>query len=126
MSWYRASSLMCFLWSIAFTILPGLTNRLFGKDYLASPHAEDWTRLFGLSVFVIAFFLNEAHRSSVPELRRSVARGALLFFASCAALMTYWQLIPDGHWNRLDIANVLLLYIVSYGMFTKSGRSPSR
>ena len=35
--------------------------------------------------------------------------------------MTYWQIIPDRQWIRLDIINILFLYLMSYGMFLQSG-----
>ena len=44
-----------------------------------------------------------------------------MFTVSCALLMTYWQIIPDGRWNRLDIGNIFLLSVMSYGLYMESG-----
>ncbi|HAL48488.1 MAG: hypothetical protein FI707_12050 [SAR202 cluster bacterium] len=121
MSWFRFCSIICAVWGVAFFFLARLGNRIFAYDYVENLRAEDWTRLLGLSLFAVAFVLNAAHTSPNDELKRNVARGVLIFTLGCALLMTYWQVIPDGRWNRLDIANIVLLYLMSYGLFTKSG-----
>ena len=53
-------------------------------------------------------------------MRRGVARGVLALTLPGALLMTYWQIIPDRRWVRLDIVNVMLFYLMSGGMFLKS------
>ncbi len=117
MSWFRVSSLIFAAWAVVFFFLPGFANELVGIDYVANEHAEDWTQIFGVAALALAVVLNEAHRSASAEVRRVVARGVLAFTLPCALLMTYWQIIPDGPWNRIDIANAVLLYAISYGMF---------
>ena len=128
MSWFRVSAMIFAMWSAAFFFLPRFSNELFGNDYLVNGHAEDWTQLVGLALIPMAFMLNAAHGSSNLETRRIIARGALVFTLSCALLMTYWQVIPDGRWNRLDIVNIFLLGMMSYGLYMESGlwgrRSP--
>ncbi|MDP6823904.1 MAG: hypothetical protein QF554_11515 [Dehalococcoidia bacterium] len=120
MSWFRVSAVILALWAVAFVFLPRFSNELFGNDYLVNGHAEDWTRLVGLALVPMAFMLNEAHGSSNPEARRLIARGALIFTVSCGLLMTYWQVIPDPRWNRLDIVNIVLLGVMSYGLYMES------
>jgi cytochrome bd-type quinol oxidase subunit 2 len=122
MSWFRFSAIIGGVCGATFFFLPHLSNVLFGVNYVSSPHAEDWTQLFGLSLFGLAFILNAAHTSKNAEMKRSVAHGMLLFTLPCALVMTYWQVIPDGRWNRLDIVNIMVLYLMSYGLFVNSGR----
>ncbi len=121
MSWFRFCSIVCAVWSVAFFFLPGLSNDIFAIEDAVGLHAEDWTRLLGLSLFGLAFLLNTANASSNEELKRSIARGVLIFTLPCAAIMTYWQIIPDGRWNRLDIANIVLLCAISYGLLVNTG-----
>ncbi len=121
MSWLRFSSAIFGVWAVVFFFLPGFVNELVGIDYVASLHTEDWTRIFGVTALGFAVVLNEAHRSANADVRRVVARGVLAFTLPCALLMTYWQIIPDGRWNRIDAANVAILYIMSYGLFMSSG-----
>jgi predicted secreted protein len=120
MSWLRLFAIIFVAWGVVFAALPRFANELAGIDYVVNPHAEDWTRIAGLLMFGPAFLLEAAHRSSNPELRRTIARGVLVFTLPCALLMTYWQLIPDGRWNRLDVINVVLLYVMSYALFVES------
>lgn len=122
MPWFRVSSLIFAAWAGLFFFLPRFVNRLVGRGYVVSEHAEDWTQIFGVSALAFAVVLEEAHRSANAEVRRLVARGVLAFTLPGALLMTYWQLIPDGRWNRLDILNVALLYLMSYGMIVHGGR----
>ncbi len=128
MSWFRFSAIVLAIWSVAFFALPNLSNEIFGVDYVKNEHAEDWTQLVGLALFAFAFLLEMAHRSSNQELRREIARGALVLTIPVALLLTYWQLLPDGPWNRLDAPNAAVLYLLSYGLFRQSGlrlrRSP--
>jgi len=71
--------------------------------------------------------LNEAHRIGEPALRRGVARGVLALTLPCALLMTYWQIIPDRRWVRLDIVSVMLFYFMSGRMWLQSElRKPQR
>ncbi len=114
MSWLRLSAIIFVAWGVVFAALPRFANELVGIDYVVNLHAEDWTRLVGLMMFPPAFLLEAAHRTSNPEVRRTIARGVLVFTLPCAVLMTYWQLIPDGRWNRLDVINAVLLYGMSY------------
>ncbi len=121
MSWFRFCSIICAIWGVAFSLLPRLGNEIFGNDYVINLHAEDWTRLVGISLFAFAFLLNAAHASPDGELKRNIARSVLIFTLGAALIMTLWQAIPDGRWNRLDIANIALLYLMSYGLFINSG-----
>ena len=114
MSWLRLSAIIFLAWGVAFAVLPRFVNELVGVDYVANLHADDWERIAGLLMFAPAFLLEAAHRSSNAELRRTIARGVLISTLGCALLMTYWQLIPDGRWNRIDVINVVLLYGMSY------------
>jgi hypothetical protein len=120
MSWFRFCAIIYVVWGVAFFFLPNLSNEIFGVDYVDNEHAEDWIQLVGLGLFGLAFLLNAAHRSSNAELRRAIARGGLIITVSYALMLTYWQLIPDGPWNRLDIVNAVLLYVLSYGLFMNS------
>lgn len=121
MSWFRFCSAIFAVWAVVFFFLPAFVNEFVGIDYVASQHAQDWTQIFGVTALAFAVVLNEAHRSGNVEVRRVVARGVLAFTLPCALLMTYWQIIPDGAWNRLDIANIVLLGVMSYGLFVQSG-----
>ena len=120
MSWFRFCSAIFAVWAVVFFFLPRFINELVGIDYVVSQHAEDWTRIFGVTALAFAVVLNEAHRSANAEVRRIVARGVLAFTLPCALLMTYWQIIPDGRWNRIDVANVAILFIMSYRLFVQS------
>jgi hypothetical protein len=120
LSWFRLLSIYSALCGTVFFLLPHRSNELFGINYITSLHAEDWTRLFGLSLFPLAYLLNAAHGSKSEELRRIVARGVLFFTVPCAAIMAYWQVIPDGRWNRLDIGNVVILGVLSSGLLAES------
>ena len=55
------------------------------------------------------------------SLEPSAARSGLIFIMPCVFIMTYWQIISDGRWNRMNITNVVILYIMSYVLFVKSG-----
>ena len=125
MSWFRGSAIVFAGWTLVFFFFPRFSNEFGGVGYVASPHAEDWTQLVGLLSLGFAVLLNEGHRSASAAARQIVARGVLACTLPCALLMTYWQLIPDGRWIRLDIGNVVLLYVMSYGMFLHCGL-PSR
>ncbi len=114
MSWLRLSAIIFLAWGVVFAALPRFANELVGIDYEVNLHAEDWTRIVGLMMLAPAFLLEAAHRTTDPELRRTIARGVLVFTLPCAVLMTYWQLLPDGRWNRLDLINAVLLYGMSY------------
>lgn len=116
MSWFRASSVIFAGWAVVFFFFPRFSNEFGGVGYVTSRHAEDWTQLVGLFCFGFAVLLNEAHRSGNVDVRRIVARGVFALTLPSAFLMTYWQIIPDGRWDRLDVANVALLYMISYGM----------
>lgn len=126
MSWFRFCAVVIAIWGIAFFFLPNLANEIFGVDYVKNEAAEDWTQLVGLAMFAIAFLLHTAHRSSDEALRQAVARGALIFILPAALLLTYWQLLPDGPWNRLDLPNAVILWVMSYGLFLQSGLRPRR
>lgn len=119
MSWVRLSAIIFVAWGVLFAALPRFANELVGIDYVVNLHAEDWTRIAGLAMFAPAFLLEAAHRTANPEVRRTVARGVLMFTLPCAVLMTYWQLIPEGRWNRLDAINAVLLYGLSYVLFVE-------
>ncbi len=119
MSWLRLFAVIFVAWGVVFGALPRFANELVGIDYVVNLHAEDWTRLVGLMMFAPAFLLEAAHRTADPEVRRTIARGVLVFTLPCAVLMTYWQLIPEGRWNRLDVINAVLLYGMSYVLFVE-------
>ena len=121
MSWFRMSSVIFAAWAMVFFFFPRFTNEFAGIGYISSEHAEDWTQIVGVFSLAFAILLNEAHRSASDDARRIVARGVLACTLPCALLMTYWQNIPGGRWIRLDIANVALLYLISWGMFLHSG-----
>lgn len=121
MSWFRASSIIFAGWAVLFFFFPRFTNEFAAVGYVTSGHAEDWTQIVGLFCLAFAVLLDKAHRSASAAVRRTVARGALAFTLPCAFLMTYWQIMSDGRWFRLDIANVALLYMMSYGMFLHGG-----
>lgn len=82
--------------------------------------------MLGLALFAVAFLLNAAHASPNDELKRTIARGVLILTLGNALVMTYWQIIPDGLWNRLDIINIVLLFLISYGLVIHSGLLPKR
>ncbi|MDH3744089.1 MAG: hypothetical protein OES47_03190 [Acidobacteriota bacterium] len=117
MSWFRVSSVIFAFWAVVFFFFPRFTNERAGVGYVTSEHAQDWTQIVGLFSLAFAVILNEAHSSSNVDVRRIVARGVLAFTLPCAFLMTCWQIIPDRRWFRLDLANVALLCMISYGMF---------
>ena len=117
MYWFRVSSIIFAFWAVVFCLFPRFTNEFAGIGYVTSKHAEDWTQIVGVFALGFAVVLHEAHSSASADVRRIVARGVLAFTLPCALLMTYWQIISDGRWFRLDIANVALLYTMSYGMF---------
>jgi hypothetical protein len=102
-------------WAIVFIFLPGWSNEFAALGYVPSKHAQDWTQIVGLFSLGFAVLLNDVHRGCDPTARRLVARGVLAFALPCALLMTYWQIIPDRRWFRLDILNTLLLYAISCG-----------
>jgi hypothetical protein len=127
MSWFRLCSVIFAFWAVVFFFFPHFTNEFAGIGYVSSGHADDWTQIVGLFSLAFAVMLNETHRSGEPDLRRGVARGVLALTLPCALLMTYWQIIPDRRWIRLDIVNVVLLYLMSVGMFFQSElRRPQR
>jgi drug/metabolite transporter (DMT)-like permease len=119
MSWFRFYSLIFAFWTVVFFFFPGFTNDNAAINYVTSKHAEDWTQIVGLFCLGFAVLLNEAHRSTSSDLRRIVARSVLAFTLPCALLMTYWQFIPDRRWFRLDIANIVLLYLMAFGMLLR-------
>ncbi len=118
MTWFRASSVIFGFWAVVFFFFPRFTNEFAGVRYVSSEHAEDWTQIVGIFCLAFALLLNEAHRSADADARRVIARGVLAFTLPCALLMTYWQIIPDGRWFRLDLVNVALLGVISFGMFS--------
>lgn len=120
-SWFRLSSLVFAFWAVVFFLFPRFANESAGLGYVRSLHAEDWTRIVGLLCLGYAVALYLTDRASGLEVRRVVSRGVLAFTLPCALLMAYWQLIPSARWFRLDIVNIVLLLLVSYGMF-QSGR----
>ena len=117
MSWFRVSSVIFGWWGVVFLFFPRFTNEFMGIEYVPSGHAEDWTQIVGLCCLAFSVALHQTHRKVDVDVRRIVARGVLALTLPSALLMTYWQIIPDGRWFRLDIANVALLYMMSYGMF---------
>lgn len=121
MSWFRLSSLIFAFWAVVFVFFPRFTNEAAGIGYGGSTHAEDWTQLVGLLSLGYAVLLNEAHRAASAYVRRVAAVTVLSATLPCALLMTYWQMIPERQWIRLDLINVLFLYLMSYGMFLHSG-----
>ena len=106
-------------WTLVFFFFPRFTNEFAGIGN-AGKHADDWTQIAGLFSLAFAVVLNEAHLTLNSDVRRIVARGVLAFTLPCAALMTYWQIIPDRRWFRLDILNIVLLYLMSIGLFLQS------
>jgi len=126
MSWFRLSSLIFTLWGVIFLFFAGRANQFGGIGYVDSKHAEDWTQIVGLFSLAFAALLHQAHRSANAEARRLVARGVLVLTVPCALLMTYWQVIADRRWIRLDILDILLLLVMSYGLFLESGLWSSR
>lgn len=120
MSWFRFCSLIFLFWAVVFTLFPRFTNDFAAIGYTRSQHAEDWTQLVGLLSLGFAVVLNGAHRTVNVEARSLIARGVLTCTLLCAILMTFWQIIPERRWTRLDILNISVLYVMSYGMFLKS------
>ena len=120
MSWFRLCSVIFAVYAVVFFFFPRFSNEFGGIGYVSSGHADDWTQIVGLFSMAFAVMLNEAHRFGEPDLRRGVARGVLALTLPCALLMTYWQIIPDRRWVRLDIVNVVLLYLMSVAMFFQS------
>jgi hypothetical protein len=116
MPWVRASSLIFLAWAVVFLLFPRQSNELGGIGYIRSKHAEDWTQIVGLFSCAFAVLLYEAHRSANSQVRRVVARSVLALTVPCVLLMTYWQLMPERRWIRLDIADIALLCFISYGM----------
>lgn len=121
MSWFRLSSMIFTLWGVIFTFFPGGANRFGGIGYVDSKHAEDWTQLVGLFSLSFAVLLHQAHLSASAHARRLVARGVLVLTFPSALLMTYWQVITDRRWIRLDIVDIVFLLLMSYGLFIESG-----
>jgi uncharacterized membrane protein len=117
-SWFRFSSLIFAFWAVVFVFFPRFTNESAG---IGCTHAEDWTQLVGLLSLGFAVLLNEAHRAASSDVHRIASISVLSATLPCAFLMTYWQIIPDRQWVRLDIMNILFLYLMSYGMFLRSG-----
>jgi uncharacterized membrane protein len=122
MPWFRASSIVFAAWAGVFFFFPGFSNAFGANNYVSNGHAEDWTRLVGLFSLAFAVLLHEAHRSPSAEVHRIVSRAVLCLTVPCALLMTYWQLVPEPRWVRLDIVNIALLVVVSYGMATQGKR----
>src|SRR5688500_18497605 len=120
MPWFRVSSMVFSLWGIIFFVFPTFTNQFAGIGFVGSQHAKDWTQLVGLFCISFAVLLEATHRSASHEVRRIAARSALTLTLPSALLMTYWQLIPDRQWVRLDILNIALLILMSYGLFSQS------
>jgi len=120
MSWFRVCSVIFAAYAVVFVFFPRFSNEFGGIGYAGGGHAVDWTQIVGLFSLAFAVLLHEAHRSAEPALRRGVARGVLALTLPCALLMTYWQIIPDRRWIRLDMVNIALLYLMSVGMFLES------
>lgn len=116
-SWFSFTSIGFAFWGFVFTFFPKFTNEFAGLSYTDSAHAEDWTMLVGLLSFGFAVLAIQAHRSESFEVKGVVAVSILSCALPCALLMTYWQLIPDRRWIRLDVMNIFLLYLMSLGMF---------
>jgi hypothetical protein len=126
MSWFRFASIVFALWGIIFTFFPRFTNEFGGIGYTGSTHAEDWTQLVGLFSFAFAFLLETAHRSPHADLRLVAARSTLVLTIPSAALLIYWQLLPKRLWLRLDVVDILLLALMSFGLARHSRRSSGR
>jgi hypothetical protein len=116
MSWFRFSSLVFAIWAVVFVLVPGFTNTFATVIHVTSPESEDWTRLAGLLSLGFAVLLFRAHDAE-PKAQRLVAQGVLAATLPCALLMTWWQIGASRRWIRLDLVNVMLLYLISYGMF---------
>jgi hypothetical protein len=126
MPWFSASSVIFAVWAVLFLFFPRFSNEFGGVGYVTSKHAEDWTQIVGLFAFAFAVLLYEAHCSANADVRRIVARGVLSLTVPSALLMTYWQIIPERRWIRLDIADIALLCFISYGMILQGGSARSR
>lgn len=109
----RLCAIVFAYWAFLFILLPGWSNDFAALSYSPSKHAEDWTQLVGLFSLAFAVLLNEVHRSGNRVAQRIVGLGVLCFTLPCAVLMTYWQLLPERRWIRLDIINILLLCAIS-------------
>lgn len=118
MPWFLASSVIFAVWAVVFFVFPAFSNEFGGIGYTKSGHAEDWTRLVGLFSLAFAVLLYQAHRSASVEVRRVVARGVLSLTVPSVLLLSYWQIIPERRWIRLDIADIALLCFVTYGMYS--------
>jgi multisubunit Na+/H+ antiporter MnhG subunit len=118
MPWFLASSAVFAMWAVVFFLFPAFSNEFGGIGYVRSAHAEDWTQLVGVFSLAFAVLLYEAHRSPSSDVRRVVARGVLSLTVPSALLLTYWQIIPERRWIRLDIADIALLCLVTYGMYS--------
>jgi hypothetical protein len=121
MPWFRASSVIFGAWAVVFFFFPRYSNEFGGVGCITSKQAEDWTQIVGLFSVAFAVLPCQAHRSANHDVRRIVARGVLSLTAPCALLMSYWQLIPEPRWIRLDIANIARLCFVSIGMLWRGG-----
>ena len=121
MSWFRVSSLIFAFWAVVFVFFPRFTNEYAGIGYSGSTHAEDWTQLVGFLSLGFAVLLNAAHRAASADVRRIAAISVFSVTLPCAFLLTYWQIIPGRQWIRLDIMNIVFLYLMAYGMFLHSG-----
>ena len=126
MPWFRLSSTVFAFWGIVFFLFPTFTNEFAGIGFVGSQHAKDWTQLVGLFCLSFVVLLEAAHRSANDELRRIAARSTLSLTLPSALLMTYWQLLPDRQWVRLDILNIALLLLMSYGLFLKADLRATR
>lgn len=113
--WFRLSAAIFAFWAVVFFFFPKWSNDFAAVNYVRSRHAEDWTQIIGLFSFGFAILLNEAHRTSSAIAKRLISCGVLAFTLPCAVLMTYWQVMPDRRWFRLDILNISLLYLMSFG-----------
>jgi hypothetical protein len=120
MSRFRVCALPFLGWGITFLFFPAFTNEFAGVGYTGSRHALDWTQIVGLFSLAFAVLLNDAHRVVNPDVKRTVARAAITLTLPCAVLMTYWQLLADRQWIRLDIVNVLVLYTIGAVMLGPS------
>ena len=123
MSWFLVSALVFGFWGVTFLFFPTFSNEFGGIGFNGSQHAKDWTQLVGVFSFAFAYLLHTAHRSRIDDVRRVVARSTLVVTVPSAALMIYWQLIPNRQWLRLDLINIAFLLLMSYGAYTQSNRA---